>query len=55
MRTPRQVRRFEAAVRNHEMKGSLHPDDWEEIEKEFEAAKVALVNWINQLMEKLNG
>lgn len=53
MRTPRQVKRFESAVRFHEMKGTFHPDDWNDIEREFEAAKVALVKWIDKKNVKM--
>lgn len=49
MRTPEQVRRFELAVRLHEMKGAAQPDQQDAIEYEYEAAKAALLRWINSL------
>lgn len=44
---------FEAAVRMHEMKGAMHPDDWEEIELDFKQAKKKLENYIRRLNRKL--
>lgn len=34
--------RFEAAVRNHEMKGCKHPGEYNAIVKEYEAASHAI-------------
>lgn len=42
------VRNFENATRNHEMKGSMHPDDWEEIEQDFIEAKRKLIKYCEE-------
>ena len=36
------IARFEAAVREHEMRGCQHPDDWPGIEEEYARARDAL-------------
>jgi hypothetical protein len=43
------VEDFEAAVRDHEMRGARHPLDHQAIEEEYKRAKEAL---LHQLMEK---
>jgi len=39
MKGEKALRDFESAVRMHEMKGTFHPDDWEEIEQQYKDAK----------------
>lgn len=56
MKTPRQVARFEKAVRDHEMMGSMHPEDQYDVQREYEKSKSALIRYIEVLFkEKLNG
>lgn len=43
---------FETAVREHEMKGSMHPDDWATIELKYVATKARLEDYIIRLKEK---
>lgn len=43
------LRKFEAAVRAHEMKGAAAPEDMPIIEKEYQRAKEKLVRKIGQL------
>lgn len=42
-RTSKVVDNFEAAVRAHEMIGAAHPEDQDEIEREFKRAKATLL------------
>lgn len=47
------INNFEAAVRMHEMKGAMHPEDWEEIELDYKETKKKLENYIKQLNRKI--
>lgn len=38
----RAINRFDVAIRNHEMKGSMRPETWDAVDYEYEAAKVAI-------------
>jgi len=38
----RHIRRFENAVRQHELMGAMHPDDHEEIQRKYDLAKANL-------------
>lgn len=38
----RYITRFENAVRVHEMKGAQHPEDHEQIERDYQRAKATL-------------
>lgn len=40
------LKRFEAAVRAHEMAGAQDPEDREDIYAEYEAAKEELAEWL---------
>lgn len=53
MRTQRIVKQFEDATRNHEMKGTYHPEEWDEIEEDFKRAKKKLVAHIEELKQAL--
>ena len=46
------VRHFEARVRDDEMRGSMHPDDWGYIHDQYLKARERM---IQHLMEKTNG
>jgi hypothetical protein len=50
----RRVKTFEDAVRTHEMKGSMHPDDWAGIEQDYRAKRKALVEYITALLNSLD-
>ena len=39
---------FEQAVINRAFKGSMNPDDWDEIEKEYRTAKQRLMNYLKR-------
>ena len=42
----RRLNKFERAVRDHEMKGSMHPDDWNDVERAFIKTKRDLLDYI---------
>lgn len=48
----RLVRNFENAVRAHEMKGSMHPDDWDQIEQDYKTCKHKLQKYIGDMQEQ---
>lgn len=45
------LNKFEGAVRNHEMMGSMHPEDHEEIEQAFIRHKKRLIEYFVELMQ----
>lgn len=47
----RKLARFERAIRDHEMKGSMHPEDWDDVEREYQEAKEGLRRFIWALLE----
>ena len=44
----RHIKAFEEAVRAHEMKGAMHPDDWDAIEEQYQKAKTRLQHFMVQ-------
>lgn len=42
----RRIKKYELAVRDHEIKGSMHPDDWNDIEKAYIKTKRDLVEYV---------
>ena len=52
MRTPKVVNDFEAAVRAHEFKGAMPPEDWEQIDEDFVEAKQKLCEALRKREKK---
>ena len=44
---------FETSVRTHEMKGALPPEDWDEIEYDYDEAKANLIGYIKFLRRSI--
>ena len=46
------LRKFEAAAIRKAWKGGVHPDSIPAIEAEYKKARIALINYINQIIKK---
>lgn len=46
----RKVALFEAATRDHEMKGATYPEDWADIEANYKLHKKELLNYVRFLI-----
>lgn len=45
------LKRYEDAVRHHEMIGSLNPEEHEAVEKEFKISRIKLIHHVKSLQE----
>lgn len=52
-RFPAAIRNFEVAVRLHEMRGSYHPDDWDEIDNYYREQKKKLLDYIERIRNEI--